>query len=778
MENTDTQQQNQNLPDQEENNLATDSGSTAESGNSFTDSNGADISASEASADDTIDELAESRRKLQELMAAAGVSADEAPEAELAAIADDAGAEDPEGNAAYVAELAHMHELEDESAEIAESKTTSDAPAEEPVAATPIVTEGVYSTDLASGESAEADHSEDGGEEEADHAEPVGGYDSLDRAGLVTALEQILKDQSYLKNTGSLGKIRQAYDAIFEGDRAAALAKYTEEGGNPDDFKYRRDDLGNKFEDIYRQVRDKRRTFMQEQEKNKETALKTKTNLLDQLRALVDGEDNRNSMNTLKKIQEEWKAAGPADAAKNRELSASYGVLLDKFYNNRSIYNELRELDRRKNTEAKLDVIARAEKLQEYTSISKALKELNELHDEYKSIGPVNKDDQEAFWQKFKAISDTIYTKRREMTEKLSAEQGANLDAKNIILEKMEAAVRIKTDRIDDWNKQTEELNALHQEWKAIGPVPKEKTSDLNKRFTGIVRGFYADKTKFFKDLDAERRKNLKALQTLTEQAETLKDSEDWDTATAAIKDLQAQWKETSGPVPFKLRNPLFDRFKVATDAFFERKREKFASGGGGQTNYAENLKARQDIIAQIEQHAADKTGDLETLKALTDEYMAVGFVQRKDVDAIQARYKKAISDLLANSESISDADRSKYKSETQGARRSFDGPRRDNQSAGSAGGDGPRRYEHSNRGEYRGGGGGGGNSNSPEMQLRKKINNLENQIHLWNNNLAFFSNSRNADALRKEVAGKVSVLEGELKDLKSQLKNLSNSEA
>ncbi|MBC8111414.1 MAG: DUF349 domain-containing protein, partial [Verrucomicrobia bacterium] len=266
------------------------------------------------------------------------------------------------------------------------------------------------------------------------------------------------------------------------------------------------------------------------------------------------------------------------------------------------------------------------------------IKELNDLHEEFKNIGPAPKEEQEILWQRFKAASDKIYEARRKKIEEIKVEQEENYLKKVQICEEIEKYNDFESDKITDWNQKTKELLALQKQWDAIGNLSREKAKDISKRFWAAFKHFFNKKNEFFRKLEEFREQNLQEKIKLCEEAEALKDSEEYERTSERLKVLQLKWKEV-GPVPEKQRNAVFDRFKEACDHFFNRKRGK---NKVVEDEYEQNLNKKSVICDTLEKMTAEKTGTMQELKRLQSEYNSIGFVPRKDMDRIRKRYSEA----------------------------------------------------------------------------------------------------------------------------------------
>ncbi|MDJ1493670.1 DUF349 domain-containing protein [Cytophagaceae bacterium DM2B3-1] len=561
-------------------------------------------------------------------------------------------------------------------------------------------------------------------------------YASFTKKDFVKLAEDALAGQDQKQIDEVMRHAKPVFDEMKEVEKNLALEKFIASGGDKEDFEYKYDGLTVRFENLCRQLKEKKVKWIQDQERSKEQNLQAKAALLERLRQLVDSEESNASVAELKKIQAEWKTTGPVPQAQGQELWANFNALVERFYSNRSIYFELKELDRKKNLELKADICEKAEKLAQQDASSAVVKELNELHEEFKHVGPVPREEQDAIWQRFKAASDVVYNKRKEQMESVRLQMEQHVSAKLALCTEVEPYAAFQSDKISDWNDKTKEILEIQKRWDAIGLLPREKAKEINKRFWAAFKQFFHHKNEFFRHLEAAREENLKIKTSLCEQVEALKDNDDFEATADKIKELQQRWKEV-GPVSEKFRDAIFERFKQACDAFFERRR-----GQRNQTEreFEKNLEVKLNICAQIEKLAEEKSTDVAAFEALREQYEAAGFVPRKNMDSIRKRYSEAVKKFLENTQGLSDTERAKAIL-TSELKISKNNP-------------------HAARDLQR-----------KEQAMRRKITQLENDIALWKNNLEFFANSKNADAFRKDFTSKIEAAEKELSDLKQQIK-------
>lgn len=567
-----------------------------------------------------------------------------------------------------------------------------------------------------------------------DEDEEIPDYSEFSKEQLVEAIKEISKSDNFKKADRIINELKPVFDEIYEAEKKEALDKFLADGGEEADFAMKHDELNERFDANFQLYRDRRKKHYKELEHQKDENLKTKLEILDRLRDLVDGEETITGLNVIKELQKEWKSVGPVPGSQSKTLWANYNALLDRYYDQRSILFELKELDRKKNLEAKVELCVKAEELSQSEDVPYAIKHLNDLHEEYKHIGPVPKEEQEPLWQRFKAASDAIYEKRKEFVKNLKEIQTENLEKKQEIIEKLKPFLDFNSDRIKEWNAKTKEILAIQKDWEATGQVPKEDAKEINKNFWGNFKQFFANKHEFFKRLDSMREENLKKKQEFVEKAKELCESTEWNKTADQLKGLQRQWKEV-GPVPEKFRESIYKEFKAACDKFFENKR---AGSKDAQKEFEENLKAKEDIISQIN---GLEPGDLDQLDAYEQAYGKIGFVPKEAIQKVKEDFSNAIQNFIDKSEDVlSDEQKEKVKLMAQ-ITKIMAGPNSDRK------------------------------LNQKENSLRKKIGDLQNDIVTWKNNMEFFASSKTADKFKKEFEEKIEDAEKEISLLKKQLR-------
>jgi len=593
----------------------------------------------------------------------------------------------------------------------------------------------VKTTDILETKTEEVTSSNESSSEESDEEEEEEHQEEIDLSSLTkTQLVQLLKEKvqhgNVLKMDKTVHEIKSAFDEFVHKEREEALSKFKEEGGSEDDFDFKPSEEEKSFDKYYYEFKKQVNTIRKDAEKQKEANLAAKTELLNKLRENVDGEETTLSMASIKAIQEEWKSIGPVPSSQNRSLWASYNALMDRFYDNRSIYFELKELDRKKNLESKTELCEKAEALKDVKDLKDAIKSLNELHEEFKHIGPVPRDEQESLWQRFKAASDAVYDRRKEYYESQKEVFQKNQTLKEDLIKKLQAFSDFKAERIKDWNIKTKEILEIQKEWEKIGPVPKESGKDVNKSFWTAFKHFFHNKNLFFKELDEIRATNQSKAEELISKAEELMNSTDWQSTANQLVKLQQDWKRL-GPTPEKSRDALYKKFKTACDTFFDNRRN---ANKQNNEEFEANLVKKQEVIKEIE---VAKDATEENLTELVGKFNELGFVPRKNMKEVQAQFKAAVDVYLEKLDPEFDREDFLFRLNLNKIQSD------------------PNASKTLNKKEH---------------GIRKQISDLENNITLWKNNLEFFAASKTADKLKDQFDIKIQKAEEEIDKLKKKL--------
>jgi hypothetical protein len=561
-------------------------------------------------------------------------------------------------------------------------------------------------------------------------------FSKMSKEELLHTITEIADKHTLSVQGKILGNIKEAFDVFANKEKEEALLKFIESGGDKEGFYFKGDETTAKFYEYSNLIKNNRHKHFKEKEKEKESNLKLKNDLLEKLRETVISEESTASMTSLKEIQNEWRSIGPVPPQQNKTLWANYHALIDRFYDHRSIYFELKELDRKKNLDTKMEICQKAEELDHLDNFKDAIQKLNEFHEEFKHVGPIPKESQDEVWDRFKTASDLIYSKRKEFVSQIKEEQKVNLDKKKELSATIKEHLNFISDKIGEWNSKTKEILELQKQWEKIGAMPRENAKQINKEFWSSFKGFFNNKSEFFKSLESQREANLDLKKELVAQAEALLESTDWQKTAEILKGLQETWREI-GPVPDKYRNSIYKSFKDACDSFFNNRRKHNQSL---DSEYIDNLKKKEEICTTLEKMTEAKDLVMDEVYALQDSFSEIGFVPRKNIKSIQKRYQDALNKLVKSADNLDEDSKSEFKSLV-------------------------------NIHELKSGPNAGQKLDRKEYSLKRKITTLESDVSTWKNNISFFSASKNADELLKDFAVKIEKAEQEILDLKEELK-------
>jgi hypothetical protein len=443
-----------------------------------------------------------------------------------------------------------------------------------------------------------------------------------------------------------LDMLKQAFYKYHKAEMLAAQQQYIENGGDPDKYVPQPDP----DEEVYKAemgvIKEKRTALFLAQEEQKAENLKEKQAIIDRIKELVQQspEEVNKAFDEFRELQNKWKEIKSVPAESANELWKNYQLYVEQFYDMLKLNSQLREYDFKKNLEAKTHLCEEAEKLSLEKDIISAFRRLQELHQEFREIGPVAKDLREEIWTRFKAASTIINKKHQEHFEALKAKEEENLNKKTAICEKIEAVDFTTLKTYVDWDAKTKEIIEMQTQWKSIGFAPQKMNVKIFERFRASCDAFFQQKAQFFKSLKESQNENLTKKQSLVEQAEALKDSTDWRATTNAFVQLQKEWKSI-GAVPRKYSEALWKRFIGACDTFFEAKNKATASQRDEENT---NLATKRTIIDKLESIAANAQADaVQTVRDLMDEWNATGHVPFHEKDKLYKKYHDLVDELF-----------------------------------------------------------------------------------------------------------------------------------
>ena len=542
---------------------------------------------------------------------------------------------------------------------------------------------------------------------------------------LVELFAALLESEPVQTLRKSVEAIKIAFYKLHRAEVDAARKAFEAEHGEEVEFTPAVDALEAKLKDLFKEYRRRRDEYIASLDSIKEENLKIKLAIIEELKELVNSDETlNNSFAKFRELQQRWKDTGIVPQAKVKDLWETYNLHIENFYNFIKINKELRDLDLKKNYEQKLQLCEQAEALMVEPSIVEAFHKLQKLHDEWRETGPVANEYKEVLWERFKAASSRINKQHQEYFDGVKQEQLKNLEFKKELCAKTEALAEQPYTSRKEWNKASERLIEIQKMWRTIGFAPKKDNIRIYERFRSACDRFFEAKREFYAGVKSEMEHNLQLKQEICEAAEALQSSEEWKHATDELIALQAKWKQV-GSVSRRYSDQVWKRFRAACDNFFERKAKHFASI---EDEHDANLKKKLALIDEM--MAADiKEGGYDMIKEFQRSWSEIGYVPIKQKDAVQKKYKEAVDKMFGTLRG-SERDRSmnRFKERLQSMK-----------------GAGDKRMKNERE------------------RLYNKVRQMEQDIALLENNIGFFSKSKNADAMIADIREKIAKAKQEL---------------
>ena len=556
-------------------------------------------------------------------------------------------------------------------------------------------------------------------------------------AELVKAFEELVRNEERMKMSKEAEAIKAAFykrllkEKADAGYVAVEPAEGSEEEAAPAEAEAENPfaEVEKGFKELYNTYKKERAEYNRQLDKEREQNQALKEAVIADLKALLEKQEDVNAtFPEFREIQNRWRAIGPVPAQSYRNLNETYQLYVEQFYDMVKINRELRDLDFKKNLEAKEQFCQMAEKLAENPNVIEAFKELQKLHEQWKEFGPVAKEYRDAIWDRFKAATSVVNKKYQAFFEGMKEQQAENLQKKTVLCEKVEEIAEREVNSSNEWNSFSKEIEDIQKEWKTIGFASRKENQKIYDRFRAACDKFYGRKREFYNEYKDSINANLEKKVALCEAAEALKTSTEWKKATDQFINLQKQWKEI-GAVPRKKSEQLWKRFRAACDEFFAE-RDKNAKP---ENDFYGNLKAKQRLVEEIKAYvsAGDEAADREAMQEFQKRWQEIGFVPFKEKDNIGNAYKEALQAAFPN--------------------------------AGRGAG---RR------------GRGGKPQLSEKDRLIQKYNQLEQDIVTYENNIGFFSMSKNSEPLIKQMNERIAQAKEELGALAEQIRLINEAEA
>ena len=536
--------------------------------------------------------------------------------------------------------------------------------------------------------------------------------------------------------------LKVAFYHLLNAEREAQQKAYIEAGGDPMQYVVPTDEDEQVFKAEMTIIREKRQKAFLAQEEEKQNNLKRKLEIIERIKTLATSpEEANNAYQEFKALQNEWKEIKAVPAENATDLWKTYQLCVEQFYDLLKLNSEAREYDFKKNYEMKTALCETAERLAEEEDVISAFHQLQELHSQYREIGPVAKELRDEIWNRFKQASTVVNRRHAAHFEAIRSQEEINLTKKEELCEKVEAIANAAAKSSSEWEEKTKEVIALQAEWKTIGFAPQKMNVKIFERFRSACDAFFNAKNLYFKELKEKFSENIAKKQALVEQAQALADSTDWKATSDKLIQLQKDWK-TIGMVPKKLGDELWNNFLNACNKFFEARN---AAGAGQRNEEHENLEKKKGIIEQLKALIeSEEEGIQQKMQALTSEYNGIGHVPFREKDTLFREYHDTLDTLYKKLNASSARRRlDKFKSNLKDA---------------------------AQRGENA--------VNDERTRLQRRFETLKQELQTYENNLTFLSaTSKKGNSLIDEMNRKMQKLRDDLDLVKAKIKAINEAE-
>lgn len=463
------------------------------------------------------------------------------------------------------------------------------------------------------------------------------------KAEIIERLKEIVgNDENPTKE--ELDHLKTSFYKLHIAEREAQQKAYLEAGGDPDKYVLVPDEAEDVFKAEMGVIKERRAKLFLQQEAEKQENLEKKLNIIERIKNMASSPEEANkNYNEFKELQQQWKDIKNVPADKANELWRNYQLYVEQYYDQLNLNREAREYDFKKNLGIKNHLCEAAEKLAEEPDVISAFHQLQELHQQFREVGPVAKELRDEVWTRFKAASTVINKRHQQHFDELRAKEEDNLVKKTALCEKVEDIVKDEHKGANEWEKLTKEIIDIQAEWKKIGFAPQKMNVKIFERFRAACDDFFSKKAAFFKEMKQRYNENIAKKQSLIEKAEALMESTDWKVTTDKMIALQKEWK-TIGAVPKKAGDELWSKFLEACNKFFEARN---AANAGTRNEERTNLDKKKAIISQLKELVEGSVDDLqEKVKELVDEYAKIGHVPYKEKDKLYKQYHEVLDKL------------------------------------------------------------------------------------------------------------------------------------
>ena len=576
------------------------------------------------------------------------------------------------------------------------------------------------------------------------HEIPMLDYDSLSMETLVDELQKLVSNEAVMSIREHVEEIKKAFLSKYNHFIEEKKEEYfTENPDTTEDFQYHFP-LKSKFDQFYTLYKENKNTHFKSLQNSLKTNLDNRLAIVEELKELINPNENiKDTLKHFNELRERWKNAGPIPKDKYNHVWNNFHFHVENFYDYLHLDREARDLDFKHNLEQKQKIIARVEELLHEEDINKAFRELQDLHRIWKEeLGPVSKEFRDEIWNQFSDLTKKMHDKREVLLEKLRGTELENLEKKKNIIAQIEELATIKVNAHSQWLLQIEKVEALREAFFSTGKVPADVNEDTWASFKNAVRNFNAFKNSFYKDIKKEQNENLNKKNALVAKANELKDSEDFAATTPIMKQIQEDWKKI-GHVPRKYSDKVWAEFKEACNHYFDRLKEHRSEHNTEEMEAFDKKKAYLETLKEF-QLVGDHKTDLDAIKQHIENWKSFGkvpFTRRH----IEGKFNKILDALFEKlSLSKKDSDMMRFANKLENLSESNDSRKLENE----------------------------------KIFIIRKIEEVQNEIFQLENNIQFFTNTKNAkkeNSIVLEVRKNIAIHKESLETWKEKLKQLRN---
>ena len=576
------------------------------------------------------------------------------------------------------------------------------------------------------------------------HDIPMQDYDTLSLESLVDELKNLVSNEKVLSAKDHIEEIKKSFLAKYNHLLEEKKEEFLAENQDPnEEFQYH-SPLKSNFDKYYSIFRDAKNTHFKSLQTNLKTNLENRLAIVEELKELINPQENiKDTLKHFNDLRERWKNAGPIPKDKYNHVWNNFHFHVENFYDYLHLDREARDLDFKHNLEQKQKIILRVEELVNEADVNKAFRELQDLHRIWKEdIGPVSREHRDEIWNKFSDLTKKMHDKREVLFEKLRGTEVENLEKKKEIISKIEVLATEKVNAHSQWLAQIEKVEALRTAFFSAGKVPSDVNEETWSSFKTAVRNFNTFKNAFYKDIKKDQNDNLSKKTALVAKAKELQESVDFASTTPIMKQIQEEWKQI-GHVPRKYSDKIWKEFKDACNHYFEKLKEQKNEENVEEVEAFNNKKAYLETLREYELTGDHKT-DLDAIKLHIETWKNFGkvpFPRRH----IEGKFNKILDALFEKlSLSKKDTEMLRFSNRMDHLSESNDTRKLDNE----------------------------------KIFLMRKIEEVKNEIFQLENNIQFFTNTRNAkkeNSIVLEVRKNIALHKETLDVWKEKLKQLRN---